>query len=63
MTPTPELREEVARAVGAVLIPRYEEWHVCELHGDEQRVIADAAIAATLAWVDREWVRVERLDG
>jgi len=52
MTPPPELREEVVRAMASacgVCLCSYEDWldH------------ADAAIAATLAWVDKNHSNVQ----
>ena len=48
----PELREEVAREVALHMLPRQ--------YGKRYK-IADAAIAAVLAWVEREFVAIERL--
>ena len=48
MTPTPELREEVARAI--MKVENYPDGRAWALWLPQ----ADAAIAATLAWVERE---------
>ena len=72
MTPTPELREEVARALTPVLIGSREDWYGRPLPEksfddltpewqERHMQYADAAIAAVLAWVDREFVAIERL--
>lgn len=66
MTPPPELRADVARSL-------YESWvqedftnEYCsweQLQGKDVWLDrADAAIAVFLAWVEQEWVRVERID-
>ena len=48
MTPTPELREEVAAIIAEQRGPSWDD--------DAMR-----AIAAVLAWVDREFVAIKRL--
>ena len=68
MTPPPELREEVARVMwqaeslrargAARLIPWAEETPSTQ---EAWLDLADAAIAAVLAWVDQEFVAIERL--
>ena len=49
MTPPPELIAEVSAIIAEQCGPSWDD--------DAQR-----AIAAVLAWVEQEWVRVERLD-
>ena len=62
MTPTPELREEVARVIccpSGVCGKGESPYAICQKHTFAES--ADAAIAAILAWVDREFVAIERL--
>ena len=54
MTPTPELREEVKRRIADQLAMIEPDTRIGELTLAEQAYLADAAIAATLAWVERE---------
>ena len=51
----PELREEVARVIA--IVEYGDEFDQTGLMFDH----ADAAIAAVLAWVEREFVAIERL--